>query len=168
MTGDPDRRGDPRALAASVGERLARRHQDVAVAESLTSGRLASYLGAATGSGEWFAGGVIAYMPRVKFDVLGVAPGPVVCASCARQMAVGVRRLTGSAVGVALTGVGGPGPDEGQPAGTTFIAVSNERADHVTRRRFAGEPPAVVELSAQAALEILLGFLTDGPPPTPR
>ena len=67
-------------LAASAG-------MTVAVAESLTSGAIASALGASPQAGDWFAGGVVAYSEHVKFDVLGVTPGPVITARCAEQMA---------------------------------------------------------------------------------
>ena len=82
------------ALAESIAQAMLNEHRTVAVAESLTSGRLGCHLGAATESSQWFRGGVIAYAPEVKFSVLGVDPGPVVTASCARQMAIGVARLT--------------------------------------------------------------------------
>ena len=57
----------------------------VAVAESLTAGRIAQALGAAPDASDWFRGSVVAYAPEVKFDVLGVTPGPVNRASCAAE-----------------------------------------------------------------------------------
>src|SRR5688500_179645 len=83
----------------------------IAVAESLTAGTISTRLGEGDDAAEWFRGAVVAYAAEVKFEVLGVAPGPVVTVSCARQMARGVRTLLRADIGLAITGVGGPGPE---------------------------------------------------------
>ncbi|MDX6262243.1 MAG: nicotinamide-nucleotide amidase [Kribbellaceae bacterium] len=151
--------------AAEVAERIAglavARKVSVAVAESLTSGRVACRLGAAPGASSWFAGGVVAYAAQVKFKVLDVDPGPVVTERCAIQMARGVARLTGADVAVALTGVGGPEPDEGHPAGTTFLAVTCGTDETVAERHFEGDPPEVVSKATLAALNMLLTVLEE-------
>ena len=63
----------------STADELARvvraRGVRVAVAESLTSGMLASQVGSGEGSSEWFAGGIVAYGTDVKERVLGLTPG---------------------------------------------------------------------------------------------
>jgi nicotinamide-nucleotide amidase len=133
----------------------------VAVAESLTSGRVASRLGAAPEASSWFAGGVVAYAAQVKFKVLDVDPGPVVTERCAIQMARGAARLTAADVAVALTGVGGPEPDEGHPAGTAFLAVSRGTDEMVIERHFEGDPSEVVARATLAALELLLTALEE-------
>jgi len=139
------------ALAASVAEAQV----TIAVAESLTGGQLCSALAAAPDAGVWFRGGVVAYAPDVKFDVLGVRPGPVVAESCAREMASGVCRLLKSSVGVGITGVGGPGSDEGHPAGTVFAAVHTTQHVVVREWRFEGNPEEVLEQTLRATLGLL-------------
>lgn len=132
----------------------------VAVAESLTSGRLASALGEAPDAADWFRGGVIAYASEVKFDVLGVTPGPVVSSSCAQEMATGVRSLLSAEVAVAVTGVGGPGAEDGVPPGTVFIAVAT--ADGLlecAELHLSGAPAQVVEQTAEACVESLVRVL---------
>src|SRR5689334_17015633 len=103
--------------STDLGERIAdlasAAGTTIAVAESLTSGAIASALGASPQAGDWFAGGVVAYSSHVKFDVLGVAPGPVITASCAREMAAGVGTLLTADLVAAVTGAGGPGSEEG-------------------------------------------------------
>jgi nicotinamide-nucleotide amidase len=149
--------------ATRIAERISQLAQEkacaVAVAESLTSGTLACHLGAAPDASSWFAGGVVAYAAEVKFSVLGVDPGPVVTSGCAVQMANGVARLLGADVAVSLTGVGGPEPDEGHPAGTVYIAVTSGAGSDVLHHRFDGDPPRVVELATTAALQLLLTTL---------
>lgn len=71
----------------------------VGAAESLTGGMVSSLLAKAPDAGRWFRGGVVAYSPEVKQAVLGVAPGPVVTATCARQMARGAAKALGAAAG---------------------------------------------------------------------
>ncbi|MHB1235031.1 MAG: CinA family protein [Microbacteriaceae bacterium] len=128
----------------------------VAVAESLTSGNIAGRLGAAEAASEWFLGAVIAYSPRVKFEILGVEPGPVVTPECAKQMAEGIARLTGSDVSVAVTGVGGPEPEESRPPGTVFFAVHGPDGTSVQERHFAGDPASVVLATTEHALQLLI------------
>ncbi|GAB3820919.1 CinA family protein [Tessaracoccus terricola] len=131
----------------------------VAVAESLTSGAIASALGAAPEASVWFRGGVVAYSPHVKFEVLGVSPGPVVTAECAQQMARGVRELLGADWAVAVTGAGGPGTEEGQPPGTVYFAVAGPEGVDVQHRLLHGEPGDVVAETVERALEMLLDRL---------
>ena len=127
----------------------------VGVAESLTSGAIASTLGAASDAGEWFSGGIVAYRPEVKFDVLGVPPGPVITATAAQRMATGCARVLASTATVAVTGAGGPGPQEGPRAGTVFIAVRTEHDETVQQCWFPGDPRTVVMKTVEAALELL-------------
>ena len=95
----------------------------VAVAESLTGGSIATHLSGAPDAMQWFHGGVVAYVPQVKQQVLGVPPGPVVTIECAEAMAEGVAELLGADLAVAVTGVGGPEPYEGKPPGTVCFSV---------------------------------------------
>ncbi|HST86437.1 MAG TPA: CinA family protein, partial [Kineosporiaceae bacterium] len=104
-------------VAGAISRALRRSDRTASVAESLTSGRIASYLGAAEAASDWFCGGVVAYTSDVKYKVLDVDQGPVITASCARQMAHGVANLMGSDLALSVTGVGGPDPVEDQPTG---------------------------------------------------
>jgi nicotinamide-nucleotide amidase len=70
-----------------------------------------------------FRGSIVSYASDVKFDVLGVPPGPVVSLEAASAMAAGARRVLGADVGIGVTGVAGPDEQEGQPVGTVFIGL---------------------------------------------
>ena len=76
-----------------IAELATKRESRVVTAESLTSGSVATQLGAGPNAADWFGGGIVAYQEPVKFDVLGVEEGPVVTRACAEQMATGARRL---------------------------------------------------------------------------
>ncbi|WP_431950446.1 CinA family protein [Nocardia lijiangensis] len=128
----------------------------VAVAESLTCGRLTSALGAAPDSASWFRGSVVAYHPEVKRRLLDVPDVPVVSETAARAMATGVRALMDAAVAVAVTGVGGPDPQDGVPAGSVWFAVATGSEVLAEHRRFDGGPDRVLDATVGHALHLLL------------
>src|SRR4051812_48833777 len=112
---------ETRDLAEQIAEIARQDSLTIAVAESLTAGRLAAALGAAPAAADWFSGGVVAYSRHVKHTVLGVPDGPVVCKSAADAMAVGVRSLMDADLTVAVTGAGGPDPQDGHPPGSVWF-----------------------------------------------
>lgn len=120
--------------AAAVLAALEARGLHLAVAESLTGGLLAAEFVAVPGASRVFLGGVVAYHTGLKHSVLGVDASIInvhgaVHPDVAIQMAVRVREVLAvdglpAQVGVATTGVAGPDPQDGHPAGTVFIAVA--------------------------------------------
>jgi nicotinamide-nucleotide amidase len=146
-------------LAAEISEQARRRGCTVAVAESLTGGMVATSLAAAEAASEWFRGSLVAYSSEVKHAVLNVPDGPVVSAEAAEAMAVGVRRLLGADVAVAVTGSGGPSAQDGQDPGTVYMAVDDGSATRVRRLDLDGEPGEICADSAEHALRLLLDGL---------
>jgi len=132
----------------------------VGVAESLTGGLLCSGLVGPPGASDVVRGGVVAYATDVKADVLGVDArllaerGPV-DAEVARQMALGAARVLGARCGLATTGVAGPGPQDGVPAGRVHVAASYDGAARTLRLDLPGDRDAIRERAALAALELL-------------
>ncbi|MFB7873826.1 CinA family protein [Nocardia sp. NPDC056064] len=141
--------------ASEVGDFAERHGVTLACAESLTGGNLAAALSAAPDSAQWFRGGVVAYSVLVKQQVLGVPEVPVVSETAALAMAEGVRKLTDADVAVATTGVGGPGPDDGEPAGSVWCAVATRAESWAVHRDFDGDPEAVLSQSVDCALALL-------------
>lgn len=93
-------------IASELGE-LCETHQIVVgVAESLTGGKIASQLAAVPGSGNWFAGAVVAYFSDVKHQLLRVPRGPVISQTAAESMASSACTLLGSDAAVAASGAG--------------------------------------------------------------
>ena len=142
-------------LAEQVAELARSRGLRIAVAESLTAGRLSSMLGRGANASAWYRGGVVAYDEDVKFRVLGVTPGPVVTDLCAREMAEGVRRLLAADVALGITGVGGPGPEEDCPPGTVHLAVAGLDGTTSLHACLPGNPSEVVEEATRLALDEL-------------
>lgn len=90
----------------------------MAVAESLTAGKIAGVLGAPPAAARWFRGGVVAYSTEVKHQVLGVPDVPVVSVVSATAMARGVVALMDADIAVAVTGVGGPDAEDSELTGS--------------------------------------------------
>ena len=140
----------------------------ISTAESLTGGALCHALVAVPGASDVVSGGVIAYTSGLKQSLLGVTAATVrrhgtVSAAVAEAMAQGVRGVTGSSVGIATTGVAGPGELEGKPAGRVHIGLAI--GDDVTSQDhdFAGDRAAVVGLACEAALTMLARAIAEAP-----
>jgi nicotinamide-nucleotide amidase len=142
-------------LAALVQERGWR----FATAESVTAGLVANGGAQGEAASEWFLGGLVAYSTAVKQRLLGVRGDQVVNPETAAQMARGVAELLRAEVTVATTGVGGPDPAEGQPAGTVWVGV-NVAGDVTTHRlQLDGDPEDVCTGAAEQALRLVVDAL---------
>jgi nicotinamide-nucleotide amidase len=118
---------DDQQLHDAIGDLLRRQGLTIATMESCSGGLLGSTITDAPGSSSYFRGGVVAYSADVKI-ANGVDPEIVerhgtVSQECATAMASAARRELGADVGLATTGVAGPGEIEGKPAGTLHVAV---------------------------------------------
>ena len=144
------------AAAEQVGAALLRRAATVSVAESLTGGLLVQALARVEGSGDWLRGGVVAYSTEVKRNLLGVSAAKVVSAQAAEEMASAARSQLSSDVAVAVTGVGGPDPQDGEPPGTVWIGVGDEAGVDAELIRADGSPEDVCRQAVMAALQRLI------------
>jgi len=109
-------------------EILKQRGETICVAESLTGGGLAEALSSLPGSSRIFRGSVTAYQVEIKNSVLKVpleliSEMGTVSEEVAVSMAAGVKDLLGSTWSISTTGVAGPGPVDGVPAGTVWVAI---------------------------------------------
>jgi PncC family amidohydrolase len=87
-----------------------------------------------------------------------VAEHGVVSEECAVAMAAGVRSLTGADLGLATTGVAGPGTQDGVPAGTVWVAVSDSAGDAAQLLALAGGRDDVRRGACAAVLRLALDF----------
>jgi len=115
---------DQQTMESVLFDILREKKLTLGVAESVTGGLVAGRLTAVVGASDVFRGGIVSYASDVKFDVLGVTPGPVVSESTAKEMAVGVRKALGSDIGLALTGVAGPAEQDGVKVGTVCVGIA--------------------------------------------
>ena len=151
-----DAENDPlEELPHLIADEVERAGLMVALAESLTCGNLTGALGKGGDTSEWLSGGIVAYLTEIKQSVLGVSEGPVVSARCAEEMAAGAAKLFNADLSVSTTGAGGPGPLEGQPAGTVFIGWSLRGETGHSEHSFEGDPAKILEQTEVAALRQL-------------
>lgn len=155
-----DIEGEATEVAAEIGTILAEQGLTVAVAESLTGGKLANQFAATEGSGEWFAGGVVAYQSGAKHQVLNVPEGPVISEEAVVSMVDGVTTLFKSDTGLAASGAGGPEGQEGQPAGTTWLAAEILGTIKTELHHFSGEPLEILAQTELRCLQLLRSVLT--------
>lgn len=157
------------ALAEQVVAALRTTGSTLSCAESLTGGLVCAALVDVPGASDVLVGGVVAYSPAAKSALLGVpddvlAEHGTVHPATAEHMAGGVARLLGSTYAVATTGVAGPGPSEGQPAGTVFVAVRSPGPGSsgevlVRGLQLPGDRAAVRGGAVEVALALLLEVL---------
>lgn len=153
------------ARAAADLLRAATTHSvTLAIAESLTGGQVSSSLVEIPGASRVLVGAVVAYATRIKAQVLGVdaahleLTGPV-DRDVALQMAHGVRRLLGADLGLATTGVAGPGPADGHPAGTVHVAVAAPWGQRHRELHLSGDRSQIRCATVMDVCELAVGFL---------
>jgi len=149
----------------SAGRQLLAARLTIATAESCTGGLLASTLTDIAGSSDYVLGGVISYSNSVKQNLLGVRPSTLekhgaVSPETAAEMAAGVRRLLGSDLAVAVTGIAGPGggsPDK--PVGLVHLHLSAPGAEWSRRHVWPYDRTGNKAATVAAARDLLLQFL---------
>ena len=149
----------------AVLEALGARNLTLAVAEGDTGGLLLQALTAAPGSSAVVRGGVVAYHDDLKRGLLGVPLEVLqrhgsVSAEVAEAMARGVRRLAGADLGLAATGIAGPGgATELKPVGLAFVAAVSAERSLVGAHHWQGDRQSNRAASAAAALQLALELL---------
>jgi len=153
-------------LAREAIRLLTAMDRTVSVAESLTGGLVTAALTSVPGASVVVRGGVIAYATELKTALLEVpadllsrhgAVDPKVAAA----MAGGVRKRLGATYGVATTGVAGPGPADGKPQGTVFVAVDGPAGPAGAGLQLAGDRRQVREGSVLSVLSLLVSALRE-------
>lgn len=148
-------------LEKVTGRLLREKNLTLSTAESCTGGRIAGLITSVPGSSDYFKGSVIAYHNSVKTGILGV-PGELirekgaVSEESVRSMAEGVRRLLGTDLAVAISGIAGPGggtPEK--PVGTVWIAVASENRTVAEKHILGRERHVNIERFSLAALNLL-------------
>ena len=147
---------DADTMESVVLDLLRSRGLTLGLAESVTGGLVAGRLTNVAGSSDVLRGSIVSYASEVKFDVLGVTPGPVVSESVAVEMATGARRVLGADVGLALTGVAGPADQDGVKPGTLCVGLALPDGSTQSRTlQLPGVRDQMRQLSVISALDFL-------------
>ncbi len=151
-------------LPAALGLALVRRGYTLATAESCTGGLISHSITEVAGSSDYFRGGIVAYDNVVKETTLGVDQAMLekegaVSEQVVRTMAEGVRAALQADVGVAVSGIAGPGGGtEEKPVGLVHLAVAHPNGahaygtDHLKRIFHGFDRTRVKQISAWVAM----------------
>ena len=153
-------------LAATAVGLLISRGLTIATAESLTGGLVAGALTTVPGVSAVFRGGIVAYAADLKHSLLGVDAVILdrygtVHAQVALEMARGARKQLGAMVAVATTGVAGPDPADGHPAGTVHIAVNTPDREVHEALALHGDRARIRQGTVECVLKLLLRTLME-------
>lgn len=134
----------------------------LSTAESCTGGLIADALVTMPGSSAVFGYGAVTYANEAKMQLLGVKPETLekygaVSPQTAREMAEGIRKLSGSDLGVASTGIAGPdgGSDE-KPVGLVYIAVSGKNGTRTKKLNLSGGRENIRALAVKNVLHMII------------
>ncbi len=113
---------DDETMEAVVLDQCRRHGFTLAVAESLTGGLIGARITDVPGASEVFQGSIVSYATGAKQRLLSVPDGPVVSEAAVSAMAANVCQLLDADCSVAVTGVAGPEPQDGEPPGSVWMA----------------------------------------------
>jgi nicotinamide-nucleotide amidase len=151
---------DGESFPTAVSKALRAQGATLALAESCTGGLAGELVTSEPGASAFFRGSIVAYADEVKTGVLGVKPETLadfgaVSEPAAREMAEGAKRVCGSSVAVAVTGVAGPdGGSPDKPVGTVCFAVCGPGSTRTSTKLFAGGRERVRVAAAYYALDL--------------
>lgn len=169
---DMDKRVKPTIEVRSETEKeaahlLTKKDKTIATAESCTGGLIANRLTDVPGSSSYFKAGLVTYSNRAKEELLGVEENVIqkegaVSSAVAEQMAEGIRKDRDTDLGLATTGIAGPGggSDE-KPIGTVYIALSSKEGTENRLLHFGGNRREVKEQISEKALGWIIENLKD-------
>lgn len=147
-----------RALAASLIDRLAEQGWTLSLGESCTGGLLGAYLTSCPGGSQVFTHGFVCYSNMAKMDILGVELSVMeefgsVSEAVAVQMAEGAAAAGRTDIGLALTGIAGPGGGTpAKPVGLVYGAISIRGTVQSAEWRFEGNRDGIREASVKSLL----------------
>jgi nicotinamide-nucleotide amidase len=145
-----------------VGEYIEKNGLRLVTAESCTVGLVVAKLGDLPGCGSWLECAYVTYAAEAKCRCLGVNPQTIerynlTSEPVAREMAEGALQNSGANVSVSNTGIAGPEPQDGIPAGTICFAWAFEDKGKTVvfseTRRFDGDRNEVRKTAADYAIE---------------
>lgn len=154
------------SLEKRLGDALRARNLKIALAESCTGGLLAHRITNVAGSSDYFERGVVVYSNISKTQLLGVPKLIIdsfgaVSSETAKAMAEGIKKSSGTNLGLAITGIAGPGGGvPNKPVGLVFIGLASNKPTYVREFRFQGSRSEIKEQAAQEALKLILEFLS--------
>jgi nicotinamide-nucleotide amidase len=148
-----------------VARLLKERSLTISIAESCTGGLITNLLTNVPGSSEYLERGIISYSNAAKVELLKVNEDTLneygaVSQEVSMQMAEGIRAISGTDIGLAVTGIMGPtGAVQGKPIGLVYIGVCDEKFCTAKKFTFGEDRLLNKQRTAQAALDLIRKLL---------
>ena len=146
-----------------VHDKFIKSNFTLSVAESCSSGIIASELTSNAGSSKYFSGGIIAYSDKIKQDILDIDKEIIkkqssVCSDVAKLMVENVAKKFSSDFSISTTGYASPSPsnDNNITAGKVFIGIKTPNSLFVEEFLFSGDRKIIIQQVKDKALELLL------------
>ena len=152
-------------LSKVIGNLLRERQLTLAIAESCTGGNISNLLTDHSGSSEYYERGIVAYSNASKVEILNVDEDLIsekgsVSEEVALEMCKGVRSISGTDLGLSITGILGPkGATPTKPVGLVYIGVASHDRSVVRKFNFGGTRIENKVRASQAALEMVRRFV---------
>ncbi|MFZ5948718.1 MAG: competence/damage-inducible protein A [Stygiobacter sp.] len=152
---------DDEQLEEVIAKLMIDRGMKLAVAESCTGGLICSRITNVSGSSQFFERGVITYSNAAKVELLHVQEDAIqkygaVSLEVCRQMAEGVKAISGIDIGIAVTGILGPsGATPTKPIGLVYIGLCDDKICTAKEFHFGDNRLLNKDRASQAALEML-------------
>ena len=159
---------DEETMEMVVGNLLRSAGATLSLAESCTGGLITHRLTNVPGSSDYLERALIVYSNRAKKELLAMPASILskhgaVSREAAAHMAKEVKRLSKSTIGLAVTGIAGPGGGTVEkPVGTVFIALAHKRQVTTHRHQFYGDREQIKSITSQYALDHLRKLLIAG------
>jgi nicotinamide-nucleotide amidase len=148
-------------IEAVIGNILREQKLTLALAESCTGGYLSHLITSVPDSSGYFLGSVVAYANASKTNQLGVPPALLetdgaVSESVVKEMAEKVREKFKADIGVATSGIAGPGGATlEKPVGTVWIAYSDKQQTVARKLQLSKERTLNIRYASTAVLNLI-------------
>lgn len=148
-----------------VGELLEKKGLSLSIAESCTGGLLSYLITSVPGSSKYFRGGIVAYSNQLKEKFLHIPKEIIekfgsVSSEVAKSMAEEIRKNGETDLGLAITGIAGPGGGTKiKPVGLVYIALAAPDETECKSFNISGDRKIIRSQSASKALYILRDYL---------
>ena len=151
-------------LASSLIKKLQENNLTIAVAESLTGGLVAASLTEIPGASKVFKGSITAYADEIKQSVLNVKEETIlkftsISEQVALEMAINVRTIMKSDIGISTTGVAGPEKSAGFAPGLVFVAISIGDHNMCQKLEITGDRSKIRNQTVHEILQLTLSRL---------
>jgi nicotinamide-nucleotide amidase len=145
----------------AIGKLLLEKNLTLSIAESCTGGNVSRMITSVPGSSAYFQGSIIPYSYEIKMAQLGIKPETLqefgaVSEQTIVEMATNVRTRFNTTIGMATSGIAGPGgatPEK--PVGTVWIAYADEQRVISKKLQLSTERHLNIQLASMAVLNLI-------------